>query len=159
MNKKSSQSQSQSQSQEDSSKDQTKEQSQTQNSNKAKATSDASIKNKDKDNVSEQAQNQSQHQSADTTPSQAPSFDELQISEGQYRPVAQAVGDWLDNINMDALNYLNEQAENIFYRKGVTFTVYSDAKNIERMIPFDIIPRIIAASEWKQIEVGPISIP
>ncbi|WP_425355844.1 circularly permuted type 2 ATP-grasp protein [Psychrobacter proteolyticus] len=82
------------------------------------------------------------------------SFDELQISKGKYRPVAQAVGHWLDNINMDALNYLNEQAENIFYRKGVTFTVYSDAKNIERMIPFDIIPRIIAASEWKQIEAG-----
>lgn len=82
------------------------------------------------------------------------SFDELQISKGRYRPVAQAVGHWLDNINMDALNYLNEQAENIFYRKGVTFTVYSDAKNIERMIPFDIIPRIIAASEWKQIEAG-----
>jgi len=88
-------------------------------------------------------------------PEQKPqSFDELQISKGKYRPVAQAVGRWLDNINMDALNYLNEQAENIFYRKGVTFTVYSDAKNIERMIPFDIIPRIIAASEWKQIEAG-----
>jgi len=88
-------------------------------------------------------------------PEQKPrSFDELQINKGQYRPVAQAVGHWLDNINMDALNYLNEQAENIFYRKGVTFTVYSDAKNIERMIPFDIIPRIIAASEWKQIEAG-----
>ena len=88
-------------------------------------------------------------------PEQKPqSFDELQISKGKYRPVAQAVGHWLDNINMDALNYLNEQAENIFYRKGVTFTVYSDAKNIERMIPFDIIPRIIAASEWKQIEAG-----
>jgi len=82
------------------------------------------------------------------------SFDELQISKGKYRPVAQSVGNWLDNINMDALNYLNEQAENIFYRKGVTFTVYSDAKNIERMIPFDIIPRIIAASEWRQIEAG-----
>ncbi|WP_449301487.1 circularly permuted type 2 ATP-grasp protein [Psychrobacter nivimaris] len=88
-------------------------------------------------------------------PEQKPkSFDELQISKGKYRPVAQAVGHWLDNINMDALNYLNEQAENIFYRKGVTFTVYSDAKNIERMIPFDIIPRIIAASEWKHIEAG-----
>jgi uncharacterized circularly permuted ATP-grasp superfamily protein len=84
----------------------------------------------------------------------AQSFDELQISKGKYRPVAKAVGNWLDNINMDALNYLNEQAENIFYRKGVTFTVYSDAKNIERMIPFDIIPRIIAASEWRQIEAG-----
>ena len=88
------------------------------------------------------------------TKKNAQSFDELKISEGQYRPVAQAVGSWLDNINMDSLNYLNEQAENIFYRKGVTFTVYSDAKNIERMIPFDIIPRIIAESEWRQIEAG-----
>jgi uncharacterized circularly permuted ATP-grasp superfamily protein len=81
-------------------------------------------------------------------------FDELKISKDQYRPVAQTVGDWLDNINSDALSHLNEQAENIFYRKGVTFTVYSDAENIERMIPFDIIPRIIAASEWQQIEAG-----
>lgn len=81
-------------------------------------------------------------------------FDELQTEEGEYRPVAHAVGDWLDNTSIDAINHLNEQAENIFYRKGVTFTVYSDAKNIERMIPFDIVPRIIAASEWKLIEAG-----
>ncbi|MGO1490609.1 MAG: circularly permuted type 2 ATP-grasp protein [Psychrobacter sp.] len=81
-------------------------------------------------------------------------FDELRTNTGQYRPIAKTVGNWLDNINMDALNHLNEQAENIFYRKGVTFTVYSDAQNIERMIPFDIIPRIISTSEWKQIEAG-----
>ncbi len=83
-----------------------------------------------------------------------PCFDELQDADGNYRPVAQAVGDWLDDTSMDAINHLNEQAENIFYRKGVTFTVYSDAKNIERMIPFDIVPRIIAASEWQVIEAG-----
>ncbi len=164
MNKKSSQSQSQSQnqSQEDQSIGQIKDQSQ--NQNKDIATSEASIKDKDSDSEQSQSQSQSQSQNqsqdtpakdlADTPPSRAPSFDELQTDKGQYRPVAQAVGNWLDNINMDALNYLNEQAENIFYRKGVTFTVYSDAKNIERMIPFDIIPRIIAASEWKQIEAG-----
>lgn len=81
-------------------------------------------------------------------------FDELKADNGEYRPVAQAVGDWLDDISIDGLNHLNEQAENIFYRKGVTFTVYSDAKNIERMIPFDIIPRIIAASEWQQVKKG-----
>ncbi len=87
-------------------------------------------------------------------PNKKSSFDELIISEGQDRPVAKTVGNGLDTINLDALNHLNEQAENIFYRKGVTFTVYSDAKNIERMIPFDIIPRIIAASEWQVIEKG-----
>ena len=83
-----------------------------------------------------------------------PSYDELLITKGQYRPAAQAVGDWLDDSSVDSLNHLNEQAESIFYRKGVTFTVYSDAKNIERMIPFDIIPRVIAASEWTQVEKG-----
>ncbi len=114
-----------------------------------------------------QDQNQDQNQSQTTSTTKTTvkdtsqkatkkpqSFDELQTGKGRYRPVAQAVGNWLDNINIDALNHLNEQAENIFYRKGVTFTVYSDAKNIERMIPFDIIPRIIAASEWQQIEAG-----
>ncbi|GAF54006.1 hypothetical protein JCM18900_12621 [Psychrobacter sp. JCM 18900] len=146
--------------------------------NKTASQSQSKDGNPDKEKSANQSQSQSQSQSIkvpnDNTKSPAStptedtltkdtsekpekkpqSFDELQISKGKYRPVAQAVGHWLDNINMDALNYLNEQAENIFYRKGVTFTVYSDAKNIERMIPFDIIPRIIAASEWKQIEAG-----
>ncbi len=116
-----------------------------------------------------QGKTQSQTQSAATTkaavkdrlqkqPSETPSppkiFNELQDSKGQYRPVAKSVGNWLNDINLDSLNHLNEQAADIFYRKGVTFTVYSDAKNIERMIPFDIIPRVISASEWQQVEAG-----
>lgn len=60
--------------------------------------------------------------------------------DGSYRTSAKAIGEWLSATNNDTLNGLNEQAANIFYRKGVTFTVYSDADNIERMIPFDIIP-------------------
>ncbi|MGM8890377.1 circularly permuted type 2 ATP-grasp protein [Psychrobacter sp. 1Y1] len=139
--------------------------------NKTASQSQSKDGNPDKEKSANQSQSQSQSIKATRTDTTSPhsttvtdtlanpekkpqSFDELQISKGKYRPVAQAVGHWLDNINMDALNYLNEQAENIFYRKGVTFTVYSDAKNIERMIPFDIIPRIIAASEWQQIEAG-----
>ena len=130
-------------------KDQDQDQSQSQST--ATATADS--------NSNHQSQSQSQAESTATNHSKPPTkdptcFDELKVSEGHYRPAAQAVGDWLDNISMDSLNHLNEQAENIFYRKGVTFTVYSDAENIERMIPFDIIPRIIAASEWKQIEAG-----
>ncbi|WP_435978457.1 circularly permuted type 2 ATP-grasp protein [Psychrobacter sp. DM4] len=104
----------------------------------------------DKGNGQQQTQSQSQKK---PHPKQQ-SFDELLSSKGKYRPVAKSVGDWLDNTSMDAINHLNEQAENIFYRKGVTFTVYSDAENIERMIPFDIIPRIISGSEWQTIEKG-----
>ena len=83
-----------------------------------------------------------------------PSFDELLNPDGSYRAGAQGLGEWLSTTNNDTLNGLNEQAANIFYRKGVTFTVYSDANNIERMIPFDIIPRIIELSEWQTIEAG-----
>ncbi len=74
--------------------------------------------------------------------------------DGSYRTSAKAIGEWLSATNNDTLNGLNEQAANIFYRKGVTFTVYSDADNIERMIPFDIIPRIIELSEWQMIKAG-----
>jgi uncharacterized circularly permuted ATP-grasp superfamily protein len=41
-----------------------------------------------------------------------------------------------------------------FLRRGVTFTVYSDSQGTERIFPFDLIPRIIPAAEWKRIEAG-----
>lgn len=82
------------------------------------------------------------------------SFNELQKADGSFRPSAKAIGDWLATTNTDQLNGLNDQAADIFYRKGVTFTVYNDANNIERMIPFDIIPRVIDIKEWQLIEAG-----
>lgn len=60
----------------------------------------------------------------------------------------------MDKAGIERLAQYNDQAADIFYRKGVTFTVYSDAENIERMIPFDIIPRVIDAKEWQQVEAG-----
>ena len=84
----------------------------------------------------------------------AKAFDELQFNDGTYRASAQQVGDWLTSKSSHELTSLNEQASDIFYRRGVTFTVYSDANNIERMIPFDIIPRIIDFNEWQTIERG-----
>lgn len=84
----------------------------------------------------------------------ARAFDELQFNDGTYRASAQQVGDWLTSKSSHELTSLNEQASDIFYRRGVTFTVYSDANNIERMIPFDIIPRIIDFNEWQTIERG-----
>lgn len=84
----------------------------------------------------------------------ATAFDELQLADGTFRDSAKEVGDWLQAMSPDALTSLNHQASDIFYRRGVTFTVYSDANNIERMIPFDIIPRIIDFHEWQTIEKG-----
>ena len=42
------------------------------------------------------------------------------------------------------------------YNLGITFTVYSDAKAIDRILPFDVIPRVLSAAEWRQIESGVI---
>ena len=134
------------------------EQTQSQTAAEITQTQDAAdhsqSKNQSHSGSKDKAKKTAQTSAAQKPSEKRPCFDELKDADGQYRPAAQAVGDWLDNTSMDAINHLNEQAENIFYRKGVTFTVYSDAENIERMIPFDIIPRIIAASEWKQIEAG-----
>ncbi len=104
-----------------------------------------------------QNQSQSQSQNQELYPEvfeKRPCFDELKANASDYRDVATKIGDWLSNTNLDALTQYNDQAADIFYRKGVTFTVYSDAKNIERMIPFDIIPRVISAHEWQTVEAG-----
>lgn len=101
----------------------------------------------------EEQQSQSQQKLSQDFYSRS-SFDELKATTTQYRPVAKKIGTWLDKAGIERLAQYNDQAADIFYRKGVTFTVYSDAENIERMIPFDIIPRVIDAKEWQQVEAG-----
>ena len=66
----------------------------------------------------------------------------------------QAMHHWLETNSHFKLMTLNQQALSAFHRKGVTFTVYSDAKNTERVIPFDIIPRIITQQDWEILESG-----
>ena len=39
-------------------------------------------------------------------------------------------------------------------RMGITFNVYSDNRGVEKTFPFDLIPRIVSAAEWKQVEAG-----
>jgi uncharacterized circularly permuted ATP-grasp superfamily protein len=46
------------------------------------------------------------------------------------------------------------EAERDLLERGITFTVYSDATAIDRILPFDLIPRVITAAEWRQIETG-----
>jgi uncharacterized circularly permuted ATP-grasp superfamily protein len=60
----------------------------------------------------------------------------------------------LCRIGLDALHARAAAAENELFNLGITFTVYSDATAIDRILPFDCIPRIITASEWRMIEAG-----
>jgi uncharacterized circularly permuted ATP-grasp superfamily protein len=61
---------------------------------------------------------------------------------------------FLENVQPDELNKKEELAKRLFMSQGVTFTVYSSGEGIEKIFPFDIIPRIITASEWSLIEQG-----
>ncbi len=60
----------------------------------------------------------------------------------------------LQQLDIDTLNGKHNIASELFMNQGITFTVYDNEKGIERIFPFDIIPRIITAGEWQQIEKG-----
>ncbi len=60
----------------------------------------------------------------------------------------------LQELPTDALHQKDKLASELFMNQGITFTVYSDNAGIERIFPFDIIPRIITSSEWQQVEKG-----
>ncbi|MCB8873781.1 circularly permuted type 2 ATP-grasp protein [Acidisoma silvae] len=67
---------------------------------------------------------------------------------------AQIVRNRLSAIGLDGLRARAKAAENDLMSLGVTFTVYSDATAIDRILPFDCIPRIITAAEWRKLETG-----
>jgi len=80
-------------------------------------------------------------------------WDEMFASEGvraRYKQVHEA----LQQMSWDDLRAKDLQAADFFMNQGITFTVYSDNKGIERIFPFDIIPRIITGKEWDHVEKG-----
>src|ERR1700712_5860508 len=62
--------------------------------------------------------------------------------------------DYLSKESTDDLTRKEELAKRLFMSQGITFTVYSSGEGIEKIFPFDIIPRIITAEEWNFIESG-----
>ena len=81
-------------------------------------------------------------------------FDELLDSNLQPRPAAGALFDYLNGLPEGELQLRREAVEAAILTMGITFTVYSDGTNIDRAWPFDIVPRVIAKSEWTRIEEG-----
>ena len=67
-----------------------------------------------------------------------------------YRHIVQA----LAGLDVPSLQQKEKMANELFMNQGLTFTVYNDDAGIERIFPFDIIPRVLTASEWKTIESG-----
>jgi len=81
-------------------------------------------------------------------------FDEMYDANGVCRPHYQVFANWLEHTPQELLAQRRREADLLFHRAGITFTLYGDAQGTERLIPFDTIPRSIPASEWQVIESG-----
>lgn len=81
-------------------------------------------------------------------------FDEMKEPDQSVRALYQAIDQWLKTSDPKLLETRRTQAEYLFRRIGITFAVYGATETSERLIPFDIIPRLIAQSEWRKLEAG-----
>jgi len=82
-------------------------------------------------------------------------FDEMNGNCGEgVRSPYYAFAEWLGTQRLEALKRKSVEAETLFRRTGITFSVYGSEDAGERLIPFDIIPRILSASEWRRLTVG-----
>jgi uncharacterized circularly permuted ATP-grasp superfamily protein len=87
-----------------------------------------------------------------------PSFDEMHATGATVRDHYKTYDRWLARQPHDLMRSRREEAEMIFRRVGITFAVYGakdeEGAGTERLIPFDLIPRIIPAHEWREMEKG-----
>ncbi|ACK73127.1 protein of unknown function DUF404 [Gloeothece citriformis PCC 7424] len=81
-------------------------------------------------------------------------YDELFLDKGQPRAHAESLIKWMQQLPPEDLQKHLETAQVALFNMGVTFNVYSDNQGVEKIFPFDIIPRIIAAEEWLELEKG-----
>ncbi len=81
-------------------------------------------------------------------------FDEMALPDGTPREVYRRLAHWLSEAPPELLASRRAQADLLFRRIGITFAVYGDKEATERLIPFDIVPRLISRSEWTRLEAG-----
>jgi uncharacterized circularly permuted ATP-grasp superfamily protein len=87
-----------------------------------------------------------------------PSFDEMHAGDDAVREHYRSFDRWLKAQPPELMRARREEAEMIFRRVGITFAVYGakdeDGAGTERLIPFDLIPRVIPSADWRQMERG-----
>ena len=84
-----------------------------------------------------------------------PNFYNEMYSAGEtVRPHYAAFADWLAQQPANLIETKRKEAELNFQRVGITFAVYGEAEGTEKLIPFDIIPRVIDAAEWSRLQAG-----
>ncbi|WP_374282130.1 circularly permuted type 2 ATP-grasp protein [Novosphingobium sp.] len=82
------------------------------------------------------------------------SFDEMLTADGTVRAAYAGYREWYDEQDPALLRRKGAEAEGFFRRTGITFNVYGDDAGEERLIPFDMVPRIVTAGEWRKLSRG-----
>ena len=82
-------------------------------------------------------------------------FDEMS-NGGLVRSGYEKIHDWLNATSHEDLQRATAEAETLFRRIGITFAVYGEGGDPERLIPFDVVPRVFSEAEWKIVEKGVI---
>ena len=81
-------------------------------------------------------------------------FNEMYADGAAPRPGYEYLHRWLDTAPPELLAHRRAEAELLFRRIGITFAVYGDAEAEERLIPFDIVPRVLTKAEWTRLSSG-----
>ena len=81
-------------------------------------------------------------------------FDELIDTDGRPRPGARLLVEKIESLPEGNLALRQKAAEALLLKMGITFNVYGREEGTEKIFPFDIIPRIVSADDWQQIESG-----
>ncbi|HMT42011.1 MAG TPA: circularly permuted type 2 ATP-grasp protein [Sphingorhabdus sp.] len=84
----------------------------------------------------------------------APAFDEMLRPDGSARGAYSDYAAWFEGQQLAALRKKAEEADAVFRRTGITFNVYGANEAEERLIPFDIVPRIVGAKQWSKLSRG-----
>jgi uncharacterized circularly permuted ATP-grasp superfamily protein len=81
-------------------------------------------------------------------------YDEMFVRQGEPRPVARRLLASIDSLPAGEMLDCQQAAERELLEMGITFNVYGQQAGVEKIFPFDIVPRIVGASEWRWIERG-----
>ena len=81
-------------------------------------------------------------------------FDELLEAAGEPRTAARPLVEYLSGLSTAELAARRLASELTIKAMGITFTVYSDGRNVDRAWPFDILPRVISRTEWERTQAG-----
>jgi uncharacterized circularly permuted ATP-grasp superfamily protein len=81
-------------------------------------------------------------------------YDEMHAADGSVRDHYRSYANWLQATPDSVIAHKREEADMAFHRVGITFAMYGEDAGQERLIPFDIVPRIIPAHEWRRLADG-----